>query len=595
MTLRPVADLPRALLGCCVALAACGDDSSGDGSATDASASAATTDVAMTDAATTGGASTGDASGTAGTASTGGATTTTTTGDATSEGSGSTDATTTDASATGDSDSATDGSTGGAEPYPEPDAWGPNQGPGGPQVAFAPEQLYEKCAYLDGGMDGDVGGGEKHDTFEHHNHVQMFDGYLLMPWAPEFGLNSGITFYDVSDPCAPVAVGSAQDNDMRESHSLGFAEVDGRWYMAANYLKQLSLTDGGILIWDITDPKAAKVVSKLKLPGFLYPDAYKLVTLSVFWQYPWLYVAGADNGVYVVDARDPHAPKLVHQHKFDPILRAGQVSVVGDVLMVSAAEGTRTALLDISEPDFPQPIPGGDFDIEAEAYFSNLAGGYGYYTRKQGGGGVIVWDLHDPKAPKLAGDYLSDGNGGYVFIKDSFAFVGESNFASIYDVSDLGDIKPVAQMHLTGDLDTITPIGNVVVLAVDDKSDKDKASAIAPWQEAVDTAPPTVTWSVPAEGATVGLRSRIGVTFSEFVDIKSAHAGSVRLYEAGVDPAQGRVDGDLSVQEVIVHFAPREPLKPATEYTLEIPAGGIVDYNGNAIAAPFTLNFKTGG
>ena len=92
-----------------------------------------------------------------------------------------------------------------------------------------------------------------------------------------------------------------------------------------------------------------------------------------------------------------------------------------------------------------------------------------------------------------------------------------------------------------------------------------------------------------------GVRSRVGVTFSEFVDIKSVHAGSVRLYEAGMDPAEGRVDGDLSVQELIVNFAPREPLKPATEYTLEIPAGGVVDYNGNAIAESFTLNFKTGG
>ncbi|MCA9659177.1 MAG: Ig-like domain-containing protein [Myxococcales bacterium] len=573
--------LVGALTLAAVGLAGCGDDSAGTTSATDGSTGASTTDDGTSG-------SSSDSAATSEGSTTGG----TTTGGATSPTTSDSDSDAT----TGTSAGTTEGTTGGAEPYPEPDAWGPNQGPGGPQVAFSPDQLYQHCAYLDGGMDGDLGGGEKHDTFEHHNHVQMFDGYLLMPWAPEFGLNSGITFYDVSDPCAPVAVGSAQDNDMRESHSLGFAAVDGRWYMAANYLKQLSLTDGGILIWDITDPKDAKVVSKLKLPGFLYPDAYKLVTLSVFWQYPWLYVAGADNGVYVVDASDPQAPKLAHQYKFDPILRAGQVSVVGDVLMVTAAEGTRTALLDVSEPDFPQPIPGGDFDIEAEAYFSNLAGGYGYYARKQGGGGVLVWDLRDPQAPKPAGDYLSDGNGGYVFIKDEFAFVGESNFASIYDLSDLGDIKPVTQMHLTGDLDTITPIGNVVVLAVDDKSEKDKASAIAPWQEAVDTKPPTVTWSVPAEGGAVGgVRSRVGVTFSEFVDIKSVHAGSVRLYEAGMDPAEGRVDGDLSVQELIVNFAPREPLKPATEYTLEIPAGGVVDYNGNAIAESFTLNFKTGG
>lgn len=526
---------------------------------------------------------------------------------------GSTDAGSTEGSTATGTESSTDGSTattddGGSassgttsaettgvtpNPYPEPDAFEPNHGPGGPVVPFGPEQLHQHCAYLDGGMDGDLGDGEAHDRFEHHNLVQMFDGYLLLPWAPEFGLNSGITFYAFDDPCNPSAIGSALDNDMRESHSLGFAEVDGRWYMVADYMQNLTADVGGILFWDVTDPTAPTVVSKLALPGFYYPDAYKLVTLSVFWQHPWVYVAGADNGVYVVDASDPLAPELVHQYTFDPILRAGQVSAVGDLLMVFAAEGNRTALLDVSEPDFPQPIPGGDFTIPYEAYFSNLAGGYAYYARKQGGGGLIVVDVHDPQAPTLAGQYPTDGNGGYVFVKDEFAFVGESNFANIYDISDLAAIEPIAQMHLTGDLDTVTPIGNVVVLAVDDKAEKDQASAVAPWQEAIDTRPPVVTWSVPADGATVGARSRIGVTFSDFVDPKSAFAGSIRVYKSGMDPALGRVDGDISVQEVIVSFAPRAPLEAGVEYTLEIPAGGIRDYNGNAIAEPYTITFKT--
>jgi len=533
-----------------------------------------------------------DADGSSASGATTGAPTATATGTATAGTATATATATTEV--TTDPTGTSDGTTGEpAEPYPEPDAWAPNHGPGGPNVVFSPEELYKHCSYLDGGMDGDVGGGEQHDTFDHHNHVQMFDGYLLLPWAPEFGLNSGLTFYDVEDPCAPVAVGSAQDNDMRESHSLGFAAVDDRWYMAANYLKELSSTEGGILIWDVTDVDNAEVVSKLELPGFLYPDAYKLVTMSVFWQYPWLYVAGADNGLYVVNAADPANPELAYQYKFDPILRAGQVSVVGDLLMVSAAEGTRTVLLDVSRPDFPQPIPGGDFDIEREAYFSNLAGGYGFYAPKQNGGGLIVWDLHDPQAPKLAGDYVSSGNGGYVFVKDDLAFVGESNFAQIYDISDLGAIQPVAQMDLAGDLDTMTPIGNVVVLSVDDKAEKDKASAIAPWRVEIDGEPPYVTWSVPDEGGIVTSDSRIGVTFNEFIDVKSGWAGSVRLYESALPPAEGRVEGDVSVQELIVNFSPREPLKGGTDYTLEIPAGGVADYNGNPIAEPFVLTFRT--
>jgi hypothetical protein len=34
--------------------------------------------------------------------------------------------------------------------------------------------------------------------------------------------------------------------------------------------------------------------------------------------------------------------------------------------------------------------------------------------------------------------------------------------------------------------------------------------------------------------------SRVGVTFSEFVDVKSAWAGSVRVYETGTRPGARR-------------------------------------------------------
>ncbi|WAS95590.1 Ig-like domain-containing protein [Nannocystis punicea] len=479
-------------------------------------------------------------------------------------------------------------------PYPEPGAFPPDEGPGGPQVGFTDAQLGVECATLDGGMDGDVGNGELHDTEEHHNLVQMFNGYLLMPWAPEYGVNAGVTFYDVSDPCAPKAIGSHQSPEMRESHSLGFANYGDRWYMAVDQMRLL--LGGGIEIWDITDPTAMEVVSKVEVPNFFYPDAYQRVTLSVFWQVPYLYVAGADNGIFIIDASDPYSPELVAQHKFDPILRAGQVQVVGNLLMTSAAEGVRTALLDVSKPDFPQPIAGGEFAIPREAYFSNLAGGHAYYAPKEGGGGLIVYDISNPGAPALVGDFASGGNGGYVFVKDEFAFVGESEFANIYDLTDPSDPTPVRTMTLTGDLDTITPIGNVAVLSVDDKADADRGSTIVPWAKEVDTTPPRVTWAWPADGATdLPLTSRFGLTFNEFVATKSAWAGSVRLYETGTDPALTRVDGHVSAQEVIVNFSPGAPLKPGTQYTLEVPAGGIHDYNGNAIAEPFTITFTTAG
>lgn len=487
--------------------------------------------------------------------------------------------------------SSSDGETGGEPAYPEPGDHPPNTGPGGPAVAFEPDQLYTSCAYLDGGA-GDI---------DHHNLVVMFDGYLMMPWSPEFG-GGGLSFYDVSDPCAPQILSSTPEDDLRETHATGFASVGDRWY-AVTAAKDNGLDlDGGILLWDVTNVAAPEVVSQLNVPGHFYPDAYARVVLSAAYQAPYVYVGGADNGIFVIDASDPASPVLAAQHALEPTLRVGQVNVIGNLLVATAAEGPRTVLLDVSVPETPQPIAGGDFDLVdstgmiRESYFSNVGGGYVYYAIKNGDGGLLVQDIRDPSAPVLAGHFDSGGNGGYVFVKDELAFVGESSFAGIYDLTDPAAITQVATLQLPGDLDTITPIGNVAVLAVDDESEPNQATALAPYATDVDSRPPRVTWSVPQDGASgLPVSARVGVTLSEMVDVKSVWHGSVRLYATGADGAIEPVEGLLSVQENVVNFSPTTPLFPGTEYTFEIPAGGVADYNGNRIEDAFSITFTTIG
>ncbi|MEM9193325.1 MAG: Ig-like domain-containing protein [Myxococcota bacterium] len=474
--------------------------------------------------------------------------------------------------------------------YPDPGAFPDNSGPGGPTRTFTEDELYQNCSYLDG---GDL------DVTDHHNLVTMYDGYLLMPWAPEFG-RGGLTFFDISDPCAPTVAGSGFSESMRETHSIGFSDVNGR-YAVVDMIDLVQGFDyGGVQFWDVSNPEAPEAVSDLPLPGFGYPDAYARVVLSVFWQVPYVYAAGADNGIYVIDATDARNPSLVNTYTFDPVLRTGQVQAIGNLLIVTAAEGARTVLLDISDPENPQPIPGGDFQAvdengtPREAYFTNTAGGYVYYARKEGGGGLMVHDISDPENPTPAGVFRSDGNGGYVFIKEGLAFVGESRFAAIYDVTDLTAISEVARMDLEGDLDTVTPIGNVAVLSVDDEAIEDQGSSIAPYALEPDTLAPEVNFVWPANGDTeVLLTSRIGATFSEFVDVRSAWVGSVRLYETGSDMNAARVPGVVSTQEAIVNFHPCAPLAPDTDYTFEVTAGGVTDFNGNAITETFTSTFRT--
>jgi hypothetical protein len=460
-----------------------------------------------------------------------------------------------------------------------------------PRRTFTETELGVNCAYLDAG---------EADISDHHNLVVMYDGYLLMPFAPEYG-GGGVAFFDISDPCAPRLVSVGRSTTMRESHSIGFAShAGGRWAVVNQMRRALTRGAGGIQFWDLSDTTMPRHVSDLEVPGFLYPDAYARVTLSVFWQAPYVYVGAADNGLYIVDAADPRRPVLVGQYPFEPVLRAGQVQAVGNLLIVTAAEGARTVLLDISDPEHPQPIAGGDFqavDRDGEprdAYFTNTGGGYVWYARKESGGGLIVMDIRDPSAPRFAGDDRSDGNGGYVFLFEEYAFVGESRYAAIYDVSDLADIREVRRLNLVGDLDTLVPIGNLAVLSVDADAESDRGSAIAPWRAEPDARPPRVTWIWPPDGA-VGLAptSRFGITFDEPVDVASAWEGSVRLYRQGAAPDEGRIAGTVSAQEHIVNFTPLCPLAPGS-YVLELPAGGVRDYAGNPLAETFRASFTVG-
>lgn len=471
---------------------------------------------------------------------------------------------------------------------PAPDGYPPIPGPGGPTAAFDEAALFEACAFLDGGeIDRD-----------HHNTVLMWDGYLWMPFAHEAG-RGGIAAFDFSDACAPVPLSVGTSEEMRETHAAGLAKIDGRRFMAVTSLS-------GIQFWDISDPMAMRMVSDFALPGVTYPDSYARVVMSVFWQAPHVYVGAADNGVFIVDASDPEDPELVHQFRPTPEFRVGGVHAIGTTLAVFPSEGSRTQLFDISDATRPRAIPGGAFGLTngevdrrgrpvvRAGYFAHVNGDRAYYAQHLIGGGLIVYDISDFTAPRILGFRESPdfgANGGYVFIKEDMAFVGLSGFAEIMDVRDPSAIERVARVDMTGDVDTMVPIGNVVVVSVDDDAVPDQASVVQPAFTAPDTRAPAVNMVVPRDGeAAVALGARVGVTFTEPVELGTVFEGSFYVREVGTETP---LPGHYSGQEGIVNFAPVRPLRPATEYELVLPRGGVTDYGGNPTSAEFRSTFTT--
>ena len=460
------------------------------------------------------------------------------------------------------------------------------RGPGGPSISFSQEELWSNCSPLFGGENDDL----------HHNLVVPYRGHLVMPWIPEWS-RGGVSFFDVSNPCQPVKEGELYHERLRESHSLSFIHLPTEDPNAGEYMVLTGVL--GLQFWEVSDLSNMEMLNYMQIEGVFYPDSYTRVVLSVFWQYPYVYVAAADNGIFVVDATNPREPELVNQYIFDPPLRTAGVFAVGNTLFVSSAEGSDAALLDISDPKNPQPIGGGRFQSKdgngdaKEAYHANVAGPWALFARKEGGGGVIVYDISDPQNPTYVSDIFTEGgNGGYVFYDEGYLFLGDSHWGKVFDATDINAITEIGTGYLPGDLDTMTPYGNVAILSVDDEAEDGIASAVMPWTQEPDTAGPIPMYINPNDGAqNIPLTARIGVSFNEMVEPTSVFPGSIRVF----NKAGEGIDGWASAQENIAYFTPKEPLVEGETYTIQVLEGGIRDINNNPVETTVEQTFSTIG
>jgi len=450
-------------------------------------------------------------------------------------------------------------------------------GPGIGNIDCGTDELFKPLAFVDHGVGGDPHG---------QNVTAMIRGYFLTVFAPDSGLPPGrIGIYDVSDPRHPTQAhyyAGSDTNVFREQHSLPVGLIGDKQYIAIQ-------TREGIQFWDFSDPLNAYVAGRIDLPGVTGGD-YENVAWQASWQGRYLYVAGGNQGIYVIDAADPTAPELLNQVSTSSTggFRVGPLYALGDRMVISNMDqGGNYALLDISDPWHPSLL---DTLGNAPRMYSIAVGAnHRFYTAGRDGNFLIHsfsdrTNIVEVKNAFIGQDQL------YTAVQDQFVFVGRQENVIKIDVTNEQDPQVVGEGFLNRDHPDhgqVTPMGNLIYIG----NDHGSGSAFFCHQLGQDTIPLAAQTFYPEDGATgVSAEARVTILFSDFVDLETLGAETVTIR-----PVDGEaLSGVFTYQFNQLSFGPDEPLSADTTYEVSILAEGLTDVMGNGLAEDVVVHFSTG-
>ncbi|MFG6432951.1 Ig-like domain-containing protein [Pelomonas parva] len=485
----------------------------------------------------------------------------------------------------------------------------PKQGPGLGNLSYTEAELFNPVSVIKtetaaGAGDGDIPfrypGRQEYGT----NVALMLNGYLVVMFAPDSGQSTGgFLVYDVSNPRSlrlvkKIYEPQGRTAQFREPHAIGAATINGRQYLVVPSTK-------GIEFWDFSDVNDIRQVAKLALPTVDGGD-YSRVTWQLWWQAPYVYVASADDGMYIVDARDPANPVLANRGggRPNPVptgelggFRVGPIFTMGNHLVLSSMDTwSGLASLDISDPLNPRLL---DSVGNLPFYYATCFDGRYVYGSARGrgpDGRMFSFDLDDPARFVPKDSRLLMDEQLYCNSQDQFVFQGAQVMLHKVDVSDPLNHRHVAKAGLFpegsdearhSDHGQVTPMGNLVYVG----NDHGKRSGFIVHDRNPDTTPPKVRQVSPRPGAVKqATTSRIGIALTDNILPESLHAASFIVRPRG----GAALAGTYSAQLGIINFSPAQDLAPNTTYEVLLPAGGLKDYAGNAIATAFSAQFTTG-
>jgi MYXO-CTERM domain-containing protein len=450
-------------------------------------------------------------------------------------------------------------------------------GPGIGNIDCGTAEHFKPFAFIDHNAGSDPHG---------QNVTVMIRGYFMTVYAPDSGLPPGrIGIYDVSDPRHPQQAkyyAGADTDVFREQHSLPIGLFADKQYIAIQ-------TRAGIQFWDFTDPLNAFVAGRIDLPGVTGGD-YENVAWQASWQGHYLYVAGGNQGIYVIDASDPTDPQLLNQVRTNSTggFRVGPLFALGDLMVISNMDqGGSYAVLDISEPAEPALL---DQLGNAPRMYAIAVGPHQRFYTAGRDGNFLIHSFEDPSDITEVKNALIGQDQLYAAVQDHFVYLGRQNNVVKVDVTNEQNPQVVGEGTLNRDHPDhgqVTPMGNLIYIG----NDHGSGSAFFCHQMGPDTTALSPDTFYPQDGATaVAPQARVSIIFSDFVNLETVSPETVSIRPVGGEP----LEGVYTYQFNHLSFSPHEPFLADTTYEISIPAEGVKDVMGNGLAEDAVVHFSTG-
>ncbi len=269
-----------------------------------------------------------------------------------------------------------------------------------------------------------------------------------------------------------------------------------------------------------------------------------------------------------------------------PGFQIGAVNALGNILTGSGTEAPGIAVYDISDPANPvlmdSRVDGTNLNYTALIYGSRI------YNCERAG--IRVYDFSNPNNIQLVGSVITGGQPRYLVFKDGKGYCAPgNNTIKVFDANTLAITQTIIPDGKV--MDFVYPLGNMLLVAGGGSGTATNGARFMALQQAPDTTGPAVVYGLPTNNAVnIGLKSRIGFSMSDQIDVNSLTTNTFIVRPVGTTPA---LPGTYSTMMGLINFSPASPLVGGVTYEVILTAGGVKDVVGNGIAAQHRITFTT--